>query len=84
MSLSERTSIDEELNELVRALFNDDDIVLEDDTAWNEIPGWDSLAHVNLMLSVEETFGVEFDDEEVGTFATVGELKQALERRLAR
>lgn len=82
MSLYERTAIDEQLEELVRALFNDDEIVLEDDVAWSEIPGWDSLAHVNLMFSVEETFRVEFDDDELGTFATVGDLKRGLERRI--
>jgi acyl carrier protein len=81
-SPSERTAIDEELEELVRALFNDDEIVLEDDAAWSEIPGWDSLAHVNLVVSVEETFGVEFDEEELGTFTTVGALKKGLEQQL--
>jgi acyl carrier protein len=80
--LFERTAIDEELEELVRALFNDDEIELEDDIAWSEIPGWDSLSHVNLVLSVEETFEVEFDEEELGTFTTVGALKKGLERRI--
>jgi acyl carrier protein len=80
--LFERTAIDEELEELVRALFNDDEIDLEDDTAWSEIPGWDSLSHVNLVVSVEETFAVEFDEEELGTFTTVGALKKGLERRI--
>jgi acyl carrier protein len=82
MSLSERMAIEERLEEVVRALFNDDEIVLEDDLVWSDVPGWDSLAHVNLVFSVEQTFGVEFDDEEVSTFVTVGDLKRALQRGL--
>jgi acyl carrier protein len=80
MSLSDQTEIDERLEELVRGLFNDDAIVLRDDLVWRDIPGWDSLAHVNLIFSVEQTFGIEFDDEELGTFVTVGDLKKALRR----
>jgi acyl carrier protein len=82
MSLSEQMRIDEQLGELVRALFNDDEIVLENDLAWSDIPGWDSLAHVNLIFSVEQTFSLEFDDEELSTFVTVGDLKRALHSRL--
>jgi acyl carrier protein len=80
MSLSEQAGIDERLEELVRGLFNDDEIVLADDLVWSDIPGWDSLAHVNLIFGVEQTFGVEFDDEELSTLATVGDLKRALRR----
>jgi acyl carrier protein len=80
MSLSEPAGIDERLEGLVRGLFNDDEIVLADDLVWSDVPGWDSLAHVNLIFSVEQTFGVEFDDEELSTLATVGDLKRALRR----
>jgi acyl carrier protein len=82
MSLSERMAIDEQLEELVRSLFNDDEIVLEDQLVWSDLPGWDSLAHVNLIFSVEQTFEIEFDDEELSTLMTVGDLKRALERRI--
>jgi acyl carrier protein len=82
MSLSERMAIDEQLEELVRALFNDDEIVLKDHLVWSDLPGWDSLAHVNLIFSVEQTFEIEFDDEELSTLMTVGDLKRALERRI--
>ncbi len=29
------------------------------------LAAWDSLAHMNLMLALEEEFGVEFSDQEI-------------------
>ncbi len=34
-----------------------------DDAAIMETPGWDSLGHANLMLALEEEFGVDLPPE---------------------
>ena len=44
--------------------------------------GWDSLAHVNFMLSVENEFGVEFSDDEFVRFEDIGGLKRILAGKL--
>ena len=56
--------IDERLQEIAREVFGDDSLVLTDSTKPVEVPGWDSLGHVNFMLSVENEFGVEFSEDE--------------------
>jgi acyl carrier protein len=71
----------EQLEEIVRRLLKDDTIELSDDTVAADIPGWDSLAHVEFMLRVEEAFSVEFSHDQFGSFATVGELRRVLEGR---
>jgi acyl carrier protein len=74
--------IDERLEGIVRQLFNDDEIVLSDETTAADIPGWDSLANINLMFSIEQAFGVEFTEEELTGFETIGGLKRQLEAKM--
>ena len=62
--------------------FNDDSLVLTDSTNPAEVPGWDSLGHVNLVLSVETEFGVEFSEDEFVRFADIGGLKRILVEKL--
>jgi acyl carrier protein len=40
---------------------------------------WDSLKHVQLILLVEEHFGVQFSEEEMGALRSSDEIVQALE-----
>jgi len=47
------------------------------------IATWDSLKHMNLVLALEEEFGVRFSDEEIMSMVSVELLLNALQRRLA-
>ena len=44
------------------------------------VAGWNSLAHVQLMLELERTFDVTFDADEIAALASVGAIIAALER----
>jgi acyl carrier protein len=44
----------------------------------DSIPGWDSLAMVNLVTELEEAFGVEFELLEIADFHNVGIIKSIL------
>jgi acyl carrier protein len=66
------------LEDIVRQLFNDDTIVLRDEMAWSDVPGWDSLAHVNLIFGVEQAFEIRFSDEELDEVGTVADMKRIL------
>ena len=67
------------LTEVLRETFQDDDLVIGDDTTADDIPGWDSVMHINVMYRIEEAFGVEFTDQQLGRFfRNVGELEEFL------
>jgi acyl carrier protein len=74
--------IDSRLEEIAREVFRDDSLVLTDSAKPGEVLGWDSLAHMNFMLSVENEFGVEFSDDEFAEFVDIGSLKRMLARKL--
>lgn len=67
---------------IARDAFDDDGLVLTDSTSAEDVPGWDSLAHVNFMYAVEEEFDVQFDEDEFAGYANIGELKQILSAKV--
>ena len=44
-------------------------------------PKWDSLKHLQLVLMLEEQFGVQFSEEEMGTLRSSDEIVQAIEAK---
>lgn len=57
---------------------------LTPDTRPSDVPGWDSLANVNIVFAVEEEFGVEFTEAELKSFGTIGEFAAGVDAALAR
>lgn len=68
----------ERLSNVFWECFNDDSITLTPATTAADIDGWDSIAHIALMYSIEEEFGVAFMGNELGEFRDVGELLEYL------
>ena len=42
-------------------VFDDNSIVLGDETSARTVRGWDSVANIRLMLSIEDEFGFKFE-----------------------
>ncbi len=38
---------------------------INEDSSPDTLAGWDSLAHMNLVLAIEEEFGVQFTDAQI-------------------
>ncbi|PIR01164.1 MAG: acyl carrier protein [Nitrospinae bacterium CG11_big_fil_rev_8_21_14_0_20_45_15] len=72
----------EKLTGIFRILFNAPDLELNDDLTAKDVPGWDSFNHVNLIINIEEEFGVRFSNDEVGKLQNVGNLKSLLAGKL--
>jgi acyl carrier protein len=71
------------LIDIFRTLFSDPELVLRDDLKAPDVPGWDSFNHINLVMQIEEDFGLRFTTEEISTLANVGEFKSLIARKLA-
>ena len=66
------------LTEVFRTLFNNSELNLDDELVATDVPGWDSFNHINLIINIEEEFGIKFTNEEVGKMQKVGDLKKIL------
>ena len=71
------------LASIFRTLFNDPGLEVRDDLTARDVAGWDSLNHVNLMILIEEEFGVRFTTAEVSALQDVGELKRLIVSKTA-
>jgi len=49
-----------------------------DSIALSDIPTWDSLAHMMLIVRVEETYQIQFTGDEIADIKSVGDLRTAL------
>jgi acyl carrier protein len=72
------------LQEIFRQVFDDDGLVVTPDTSRHDVAEWDSVAHVKLILSLEEEFGIRFSEDEVTSVQTVGDLLAAVETHKSR
>lgn len=73
-----REEIYEQLNEVFRDVFDDEDITVNDTTTADDIEDWDSLEHINLIVAVEKKFNIKFNMGEVNKFKNVGEMVDAI------
>lgn len=72
--------LDERLKEIVQDVLGDDRLELDEHTTAKDVPGWDSLAHINIMVSVETEYGVSFTTDQLSRFRDLGELQGFLHR----
>ena len=63
-------------------VFDDDTITLTRATMSDDIPEWDSLAHVRLIVAIEKAFGVRFDVKEINEMPNVGVMTDIVGRKL--
>lgn len=75
------TTLDK-LNEIFREVFDDDDIVVDQTTTANNVDGWDSLSHVNLIVAIEGRFGIRFSQKELLAFKNVGDMLKCIETKI--
>jgi acyl carrier protein len=71
-----------ELQSVIRANFLDPHLDVGRGTTAADVPGWDSLSHVRLLLSIEEKFKIKFAPLEANRLKTVGDLADLISKKL--
>jgi acyl carrier protein len=51
-------------------------VELDDNTEANEVPGWDSLNHANIIVAIEKNYGVRFKGLEILKCRNIGDLQK--------
>ena len=54
---------------------------INDDSSPDTIASWDSVTHINLILALEDEFGVSLSDEDVMEMLSVGLIQRILLER---
>ena len=72
-----------ELTDLFREIFVDDEIVLTAATTAADLPGWDSMKHIEIIIAIEQKYGVRFSSRQVEGLRSVGDLVAAIDQKLS-
>ncbi|WP_395665974.1 acyl carrier protein [Methylocella sp.] len=78
----QKSQIYSELNAIFCDLFDDDDIKLKPETSAEDVEGWDSLAHINLIVAIEQKFKIKFKTAEIESLHNVGHLVDVIYSKL--
>ena len=74
--------ISEELKKIILSSLKLDDFDFQDETVASQVPGWDSLNHVNVILAVEKHYNIRFKNLEVLRLKNIGDLQNLINSKL--
>ena len=78
-----REELTARVTDIFRNNFDDDEIVLTDETTAADIEDWDSLEQINLLVEMEREFGIKFTVGEVEGLRNVGEMLDLIESKIS-
>ena len=74
-------AMQDQVRKVFREVFEDSELLVTDQTLAVDIPNWDSLTHISLIIGLEGEFGIEFSTEEVISMTSVGDLFAVLQNK---
>jgi acyl carrier protein len=57
-------------------------INLNENTTVNDVEGWDSLAHIQLIIAIEKKFNIRFTSTEIFQWKNVGEMVDGIQSKI--
>jgi acyl carrier protein len=70
------------VTEILQDIFENPDMQVTPETTADTVPGWDSMAQIKLLLTVEEEYSIHFSSREMDQLRNVGDLIAAIDRQL--
>jgi acyl carrier protein len=72
--LDKQARILEEVTTLLRDIFAQDDLVVTPATTAVDVPGWDSMKQIEIVIAAEEKYGIRLKAREVDAMRSVRDL----------
>jgi acyl carrier protein len=63
-----------QMQNIFRDIFDNDSLVISEQTSAVDIDAWDSLNNIQLIVAIEHQFGIKFDSEEMTSWKNVGDM----------
>jgi acyl carrier protein len=83
VSQSEYDRILEVLAQVLRNVFKRDDIAVHPGLTAADVVGWDSMKHVEIILALQERFGIRIRTRDVAEVWDVGGLVAVVQQKLS-
>ena len=72
--IQSREEIKKGLEEIFHETFEDESIILTDDTTAEYIEEWDSLMQIRLLIMIEKKFNLRFNPVEIAELENIGQM----------
>jgi len=72
----------EKLTPIFKNVFDDDNLIISSSTKASDVTGWDSLAHIRLIVAIEKNFGLKFSAGEISEIENVGQMAKLILTKL--
>lgn len=70
-----------EVNGIFRRELDNDELQICYETSARDVPEWDSLTHILLVVAIEKHFGIKFTSAEIESYKNVGQMCEAIVRK---
>ncbi len=74
--------ISERLQNIILKELNLNSFDFKDETTANQVPGWDSFNHINVILAIEKDYNIHFKGLEILKVKNIGELQKLIDTKL--
>ena len=69
------------LTPIFRDVFSNDSLVVSERMTAADVPKWDSLSHINMIIAVEKSFRVKFSIKDARNLKDVGDLIALIQKK---
>jgi len=76
--MKSKPEITAKVKKVMAQVFGIEEEAINDDSSMSSIESWDSLRHVNLIIALEQEFGIRFPDEEITLLTSFQLLSMAI------
>lgn len=70
------------LETIIADIVDQDSVTLTKNTTADDVDGWNSMAHVRILVATEKHFSVRFDTREISSLDDVGVLVDLIAAKL--
>lgn len=70
----------EQLQKIFRSAFSTE-VEIDLQTTKDNLPDWDSINHLNLIVELEDTLGIQFQPDEIESMKSVKVIMELIEKK---
>ena len=71
-----------EIQSIVCKVINDEKIIIKMESKASEIEGWDSLAHIRILVSIEKLYSIKFNLSEMQNVKDISEFVRLIKQKI--
>lgn len=72
-----------QIQDIFREILEEESLMLTHQTTAEDVEGWDSLTHIQLIVAIEEKLKIKFSSKEILSWKNVGELINSIDEKVS-